>query len=271
MPQDPQIVERPNPVEPAAPAAEPAPDVIEAKVKERLKTDFGVDDAEEIKRWRAEADEGRQYKGAFEELQRRLAPQQQRPQPQYQPPRQGPPNIAQLREYARIDPLGAYLEIEKYKEAHNSQRMQALEQKTFGALAQREYATQEERAETYVRAEYPEAYDQRTALHREGKAVYQSMPELQRRGDGFQIATEIAAGRLGLAPKSRRPAPPDKDDMAAQTLERGTKKPPRGDAKDDGVTLNAREKKMLASGGIDEKTFKAAKAARKAGKDIRVN
>ena len=275
MAQDPEVVSRPGTPAPqtTTPAPEPAVD-IDAKVRERYKADFGVEDAEEIKRWRAEADEGRQYKQAFAELQRRAQIMQQGPRGPQPQPGQRPqgPDLNRLREYGRIDPVGAYLELERYKDSHYNQRMAALEQRTVGALEAREYQAAEVDAERYVRNEFPEAYDRRTALHQEGLAVYQSMPELQRRGDGFRIATEIAAARKGLLPKSMRRSEPtvERDDVAAQTIERGTKRPPKdGEGKED-VKLNDREKKWVDQGLVDAKTLKAAKAARAAGKSVRV-
>ena len=75
-----------------------------------------------------------------------------------------------------------------------------------------------------------------------------------------------------MLPKSMRrtESTVDRDDVAAQTVERGTKRPPKdGEGKED-VKLNDREKKWVDQGLVDAKTLKAAKAARAAGKSVRV-
>jgi hypothetical protein len=197
--------------------------------------------------------------------------QQQMRQPAQ--PRQGAPDLNRIREYGRIDPVGAYLELERHKDAAYNQRLAALEQRTVGAIQARDYQSAEVDAERYVRTEFPEAYDKRTALHRAGLEVYWSMPELQQRGDGFRVATEIAAARTGVQPKSMRRTDPtaDRNDVAAQTIERGTKKPPKDGEKGEEPELSAREKKWVANGLVDAKTLKAAKSARAAGKSVRVD
>jgi hypothetical protein len=165
------------------------------------------------------------------------------------------------------------MEMDRFRDAQYQQRFAQIEQRAMGAVRAQQYASAEKDAESFVRDEFPEAYDARTNLHKAGYQVYHSMPELQMRGDGFRIATEIAAAREGILPKSKRRTEPtvSRSDVQAQSIERGTKRPPKdGDGKED-ATLTPREKAMAARGGVDEATFKKAKAARAAGKNIRVD
>ena len=95
------------------------------------------------------------------------------------------------------------------------------------------------------------------------------MPWLHQMGNGFQIATQIAAADLGLLPKSKRTSAADADEVAAQAPERGTRKPAPAD-RDESGPLTPRQKKMAKDMGVDEKTYKQFAKARKEGKNVRV-
>lgn len=247
-----------------APAASP-PDP-DASFRTRLKSDFGVEDPDEVKRWRDRAAQADEYERR-EQLQRQAAPQ-------YAPqaaPRSGPAiDVEQWRAYARVDPGGAYLQMFQVQSAQQQQQQAAqmafVEQRIRHA---QEHAAAESQAERYVRDEFPEAYNKQSRLHKAGQEVYSSMPWLVNMGNGFQIATQIAASHLGLLPKSKRASSTVTDDeVAAQAPERGTKRVAAAEADD--TPLTPRQKKMARDMGVGEKTYKQFQKARRDGKNVRV-
>ena len=135
--------------------------------------------------------------------------------------------------------------------------------------AAQEFSATESEAERYTREEFPEAYNSASKLHKEGQKIYTAMPWLQQMGNGFEIATKIAASNLGLAPKSKRTSTVTSDEVESQAPERGTRKPPAED-RDDDKTLTPRQKKMARDMGVTEKDYRTFQKARASGKNVTV-
>lgn len=260
---------KPEPVAkaPTTPAPEPtlapapAPPDFETQYRERLRTDLGVEDPTEVQAWRQRA---QQADVLERQLSQRPAPPQgpQRPQPQI--------DWAQWEAFARINPGQAFLQMRQYEQAQRQQEQ--LQQAAFvesRIRSAQEFAAAESQAERYVRDEFPEAYNKASKLHKEGQAVYTSMPWLHNMGNGFELATKIAAANLGLAPKSKRTSTVTDEEVRDQAPERGTKRPP-AESVDDGKPLTPRQKKMAKDMGVSEKDYRMFQKARATGKNVSV-
>ena len=128
-----------------------------------------------------------------------------------------------------------------------------------------------ETADQRLRQEWPEAYDASTDLHKEGMKIYwQEMSDAERASPmGHLVATERAAGRLGLGPTSRRG--PDvvsgkSAESAGQNVGRGGRRP----AEEELPKLTARERSMAEAMEIDPKRFAEMKKHRQSGANVRV-
>lgn len=119
------------------------------------------------------------------------------------------------------------------------------------------------RAHDIVKENWPEAFDTQTELHKMGRQVFQNemSPMEQNHPLAFLIATERAAGRLGVAPKARRSSnASNRRDVSAQSVSRsGT----RQTSNEDDKPLSGRQKQVIAGLGVDEKTYKEALKIRK--------
>lgn len=250
---------------PAAAPAEPTPDP-DKVYRERLKADHGIEDPGEIATLRERARRA-------DELESQAYQYQQPRQPQYQPqPRQQQGfDMAQWQAYARVDPGGAYLQMQQMegqrRQHEQAQQIAYVESRIRQA---QEFSAAEVQAERYVRDEFPEAYNTSSKLHKEGQRVYSSMPALQSMGNGFELATKIAAANLGMVPKSKRQSTVTQSEVDDQAPERGTRRPP-AESVDDSKPLTARQKKMAKDMGVSEKDYKTFQKARATGKNVKVS
>lgn len=261
----PEPVTTPPAPAPAAPP-EPSPEQIQAATRAYLKEKHGIEDPdEELTALRTRARQA-------DELERALRTAQRPPPSPAAPPPAAPvisrEEWAEIEQLGRINPVAAYARIDAYKEAAREQReaeraRQQQAQTLAMISASQVYHESAAEAEAYVKREYPDVYDKRTALYREGQRVYDAMPELQRRGDGFKLAAQIAASNLGQLPKSKRAdaVTRDTDDQAP---ERGTRRPTA--EPDEGPALTDKQRKRALDAGVDPKVYQKHLATRQAEK-----
>ena len=247
-------------------------------VRRVLKAKFGSDDPESFTSRLREADEMKEilpkYQKAVTDLVGRLSEMTSTPPRPSVPPKVAPDmddEDEKFAELARIDPAKA-IKLAVQKERVNMARMAALAEERGAARAQAT-STQDKNV-AYLQAEWPEAFDEKHELFHAAAGIFRNeMTEEQRKApDGFLSASERAAARIGLAPRSKRVAPVKKEskpreDLESQNVGRGSPRP-----KDEAETaeLSPSERHRLSIMGIDEKVYRQARAARKAGKNLRV-
>lgn len=252
----------PAPVAPPAPP-EPSPEQIEAAAKAWLKDKHGIEDPTEIDTYRARARQADEYERVLRQ------PPRQYVQPQAPPPPAQPAGQLtreewqEIEQLGRINPAAATVRImairEQEREAREAQQRQQHTSQTVAMIsAAQAFRDGQARAEKYIRDEFPEALDGRSKLNKEAARVWDAMPWLAQYGDGMQTATQIAASNLGELPRSKRAAPaPSRDEIDAQSPERGTRRPSKAD---DDTPPTAREKRIASQMGIDPKKFRARRA-----------
>lgn len=175
---------------------------------------------------------------------------------------------------ASVNPVAGIKKVRELERTAREQDAIKLLYATDQLIAHRMNSRQSSQSSaTSLREDWPEAYDKTSELHQLGKYIYQNeMSDSERQSStGFLAATERAAGRLGIPPKSKRPATSvarDTESIEHQDV-RGSKST-RAAKEDDSVSLTSREKKMIVNMGLDEKKFKLAKSARAEKRNIRV-
>ena len=122
------------------------------------------------------------------------------------------------------------------------------------------------RSHDIVKDQWPEAFDKNSDLFKEGNKIYnQEMSQWEKdHPQAFLIATERAAGRLGIAPTKSRRRVDRSASAAAQSVSRDRVKAPADD--DDDAPLTPRQKHIAASMGVDTKGYKEALKNRKSQK-----
>lgn len=262
-------------VKPGEPAPEPKDEEIpEEVVRKVLKAKFGEDDPEAFRTKIREAEE---IRGAIPTYQRLLdgltaeieeARRPRQPEPKVPVADDDEETLAQQ---ARLNPYAVIKKLME-KQRKESAAMAAMAEERGFKRAQG--ATLADKYGERLRAEWPEAYDDKHELSQTAARIFhQEMSDFERRQPhGFYAAAERAAARLGLAPKSRRKAEAketrDTREFSGQNVGGGPKR-----VKDDGgdePELTAKEKQRLIRMGIDEKTYRIAKKARAEKKDVRV-
>lgn len=254
-----------------APAAPPAPTAEErqAIARQYLKETHGIEDDNEIPTLRQRARQADELDRALRTQQRPVAP----PPPDDDSAWMTREMAAELEQLGRINPMGAVWRYDALKEAHRERREAARQRsqtaQTVAMIsASQAYAAQESEAHQHCQREYPEIYDKRTALYRAGQEVYDSMPALRQQGDGFRVAAEIAASRLGILPKSKRGAVSDAAlESGDQSVERGSRRPAADAA--DGPGPTARQLKIAKEMGVDAKAIAKNAHARKSAEGAR--
>ncbi len=262
-------VVKPEPIAPAPVAAEPD----EATLRKYVREKWGIeDDPDTYKgkaaKWREYEEKIPQYEQALGVASQIIRTYQGQPAPQAgAPPQATPDEEAQLRELARIDPWA-------YDQRVQGKRRQEIvgeaEQRAYARL---QYDRISEQAGQALATHWPEAYDTTSDLHKLGRQIYyQEMSDLERaHPHGFYVATERAAGRLGLAPKGRRSPVVDKaDEVGSQNVERRGSRAPASEP-DDLPRLTAREQEMVERTNVDPKVFARMKKARMEKKNVRVD
>lgn len=269
-----------DPVTTIKPDTVPDPDeVSDDMVRKVLKAKFGSDDPEAFSARLREADEMKEilpkYQEAVTSLVGRLKQQNEappRPEPRPGTVMSPEEEDARLSDMARSDPYKA-IQYALKKERVNMARMAALAEERGAYRAKAD--TLLERNGARLQAEWPEAFDQQHELYHVAASIFHNeMSEEQRRSpDGFLAASERAAARIGLPPKSKRAgSKPDVNirntrDIEAQSVGKGSVKPKENG---DDVDLTPADKRRASMMGLDEGLYKKAIAARKAGKNFRV-
>ena len=247
--------EKPVPTTPETPPAAPPeiPDeVLRAKVKER----WGIDDDPDTykskrQQEREQLDTIPRYQAALTELARRAQAAQAARTQQEQPKEL---DEATLRDQARLDPYVAIQYTRQQDRQAYDEKFQRLEQ----AFYAREWQASADRANNQLAEMWPEAHDKTSDLHKEGLRIFQSFsPEEQNRPDSGLRATQMAAGMLGLPPKSKRSldARSVADDVAGQNTTRGSRTP-KGE--ETPPALTDRQAKIAKTFGVKPKDYAAS-------------
>lgn len=247
-----------------------APDEFETKFKTRLREQYGIEedpDSFKTKRetWQKHESEAPQYIATINAL-IEYVKQKEALSSQTAVPQQGEPAVDEerLRNLARLDPY----EVQKRQMADMERRFnERLEESRKVASQASEQAVLHReglrRAHDTVKENWPEAFDQNSELHKAGKAIFnqEMSPQEQAHPMAFLIATERAAGRLGVAPKGRRGNSSKRAHVDAQNISRSGV---RGDDEnEDDKPLTPRQKQIAAGLQINEKDYKQSMKTRR--------
>ncbi|MDR7528643.1 MAG: hypothetical protein QN130_12280 [Armatimonadota bacterium] len=250
----------------AAPPAEAAPKPEEPDpetVKRVLKAALGVEDIEQVKRRLAEAD-------LYEEALLQAPPPARRPAATPPARPEAEDDEEELARLARLDPWAALKRWEK-RRLTDMAKMAALAEQRAAKRAEMLLAARE--AAARLQAEWPEAYDPSHELYRTAAAVYhrEMTPQERALPHSFYVATERAAARLGLPPRSRRTTHATATratEARAQSVSGRAARPPEKEAAEEELTPE--ERRRIEIMGITPEVYRKAKAARKAGRNVRV-
>lgn len=244
-------------------------DEFEKKFQARLKEKYGIEEDPDTFRSKREAwtkaeAELPQYQQTLQQVIQYVKENEERfvQKAVQQAPEQD--DEERLRALGKLDPY----EMQKRVLAKKEQELEAkMQQYSQQSVQQAEYQRNRmeglRRAHEQVTQSWPEAFDQNSPLHKEGKKIFQQemSPGEKEHPMAFLIATERAAGRLGIAPKGRRGNSARREQVAAQSVSRDAVRADGPD--DDDKPLNARQKQVAAGIGVDEKTYKAALKTRR--------
>lgn len=160
-------------------------------------------------------------------------------------------------------------QLNEYWQSTMARVAREMDERVATHLSTRELAAVARRT---VEEEYPEAFEPGSELNKLAAAIWEGYPPaIQQHPDASRMAAEQAAGRLGIGPKSRRtPAgPPPAARQAAVAAQSADKGGRRSGEPSESVSLTAQDKRLMESMGLtDERAFRAAKAARAAGKNL---
>lgn len=247
----------------------------EKRFRTRLKEEYGIEeDASTFKesrsRWIKAEEEIPKYQASLQSLIqhfRAVEEEKQQQQVQQAPDRSPEDNEERLRTIAKLDPYEGMKRVLAERDRHWEERLERVRQEgaqvAQGATLQREVLRQ---SRDQVQEMWPEAFDQNSTLHKMGKQIYQNEMSPQEKADprSFLIATERAAGRLGLAPKGKRRVS-NRSDVSAQSVSRGAgSKTEEEEATE--KQLTPRQKHIIENIGVDEKTYREAAKIRRAQK-----
>jgi len=241
-----------------------APDEFESKFKARLKEKYGIEDDPDTfkskrEKWTKAEEELPQYQSTLNALIEHIKAQEAAAV--QEPVKKVEDDEERLRTIAKLDPYeGAkryFAKKEQELEAKFKEVSTQASQQSQAAVLHREGLR---RAHDIVREQWPEAFDTNTDLHKMGKQIFQNemSQSEQQHPMAFLIATERAAGRVGMAPKNRRSTSARRD-VAAQSVSRDRVKAPD---LDDETPLNSRQKEVIEKMGVDEKTYREARKNR---------
>ena len=254
-----------DPIQGTEPAVKSAPDEFETKFKARLKEQYGIeDDPDSFKTkrssWTKAEEELPQYQATLQALIQHIKDQQEAGGAQTVASASADDDEEKLRTISKLDPYeGSKRMLSKFEERLDAK----LQQLNQNAVQQSEQAiTRREglrRAYDVVKQQWPEAFDTNTDLHKLGKQIYQAemSQSEQQHPQAFLIATERAAGRLGVAPKGKRSTNSStrRDQASAQSV---TRDKVRGDSDEEDQPLTARQKQVAEGMGVDPKVYKQA-------------
>lgn len=239
----------------------------ETKFKAWLKDRYKIEDApdefdKKRSAWQRAESEIPQYQSTLTALIEHV--KQNQSEVQQGPVRESPEmNEERLRQISRTDPYEGtkrfFAQKEKeLEERFNQTAVQAAQQSEYQSVRREGLR----RAHDIVKEQWPEAFDTNTDFHKMGKQIFQqemSQAE-QQHPMAFLIATERAAGRMGVAPKGKRRNNNRSEQVSAQSVSRGGV---QATTSDDSKPLTNRQKQIVAGVGVNEKTYKEALRIRK--------
>lgn len=169
-----------------------------------------------------------------------------------------------LRTVAKIDPYEGMKRYFGKFEKTLDEKLEALRNES-GKVSEQAVVRRDtlRRSFDLVKENWPEALDKTTELHKMGRQIYQQEMSDWEKNDprSFLIATERAAGRLGLPPASKRKRTNRVESVSAQGVSRDRVRPPADE--DDDAPLNARQRQIAESMGVDPKVYKESLKRRK--------
>lgn len=246
----------------------------ETRVREYLKTKYGIeDDPETFKKkretWTQAETELPKYQGALKQVYDYLTLQANQPASTAE----GILDEEKLRQKALLDPYGATKEYVEYRDKQYNKQVEEREERLLRRINEAiGGARSAEAGRTRLMRDWPEAYDENSELHKLGKSIYHNelSPTVRSLPDSFVIAAEMAAARLGLAPKGKRETRQvrDVEDVGSQNIGRQTRKP-NNTENDDSSRLSPNVKKMLSRMDVDPKTYTLANQARRNRQNLR--
>jgi hypothetical protein len=253
-----------------APVVPAAPDEFETRFKARLKDEYGIEEApnefkEKRGRWQKAEEELPQYQATLTSLINHIKERDAAPTQPAVPVATPEAEEAELRQLALRDPYEASKRLlDRFQtnlDARLAEYTTQTKQMSEAAIARREGL---QRAKELVTQNWPEAFDEKSDLHKMGKQIFQrEMSQMEQAHPmAFLIATERAAGRMGLPPKPRRGNSTRRADVSAQGVSRDRVRPDANT--DDDKPLSARQKQVASGLGVDEKVYKEAMKNRKA-------
>jgi hypothetical protein len=269
--------------QPIPPGTGPVPAADEeVRFKTRLKELYGIDEDPETfkskrQKWTKAEEEIPQYQATLTAIINHYK-QQEALAAAMAPPQAAPPvgpspedEEERLRTIMKLDP---YEGTKRILAKRDEQWAGHLEQVQQAAAQQGERSTVYHqtlrRSKEIVDQNWPEANDPNSELFKMGYRIFhQEMAQSEQQDPrAFLIATERAAGRLGMPPKSRRGSSSRRESIAAQSVSRGRTRPPD---ESDEEPLTAAQQRVVEKMGVSEKVYREAlknrKASAKAAKD----
>lgn len=256
------------------PGAVPAADE-EVRFKQRLKEQYGIDDdpttfKTKREKWSKAEEEIPQYQATLtaliqhykqqEELAAAMAPPQAPATPAVRPEDEE----ERLRTIMKLDPYEGMKRVLAKKDQEYETKLQQVQQSSVqqGERAAVYHQTLR-RSKEIVDQNWPEANDPNSELFKQGYRIFhqEMSPQEQHDPRSFLIATERAAGRLGVAPKPRRGSSTRRESVAAQSVSRHGSRP--SDAEDE-APLTAAQQRVVEKMGVTEKVYREALKNRRA-------
>lgn len=238
------------------------------RFKKRLKDEYDIeDDASAFKekrtRWSKAEEEIPQYQATLNALVAHYRSMEDQPVAEPIKPDTEDSEEQRLRTISKLDPYeGTKRMLQRFEKSLDTKLnlvRQEGQQAAQGATLHRETLR---RSKEIVETMWPEAFDDKSELFQMGHRIYnQEMSENEKRDPrSFLIATERAAGRIGLAPKGKRGSTTRRVEAASQNVSRQGSRPSE---QEDGEPLTKRQKQIIEGVGVDEKTYRAARKNRK--------
>ena len=250
----------------------------ETKFRARVKERYGIEDEpeqwkEKTTRWQQAEQVAAQQAQALQEHQQALQlAAHRRAAMEQQGRREAPPpkleTEDELRELSRIDPYTGMQKLLQRERgqwqslmARGFQDLHGTVQSTIGPMAETMLARQRAETEQTLEHAYPEAFEQGSDLFKMTQQIYYGETDPQSRlfPGSMSAAVERAAGRLGIAPMSRRGATSDRAASSdAQSAERGSRRPQGDDVL---PRLTEKEDALADDFGLDKKVYAQQKKA----------
>jgi hypothetical protein len=244
----------------------------EVRFKTRLKERYGIDEDPDTYKsrraqWAKAEEEIPQYQATLTQLVNYYKQQEELRQAMAPPAAPAQPGLDEerLRTIAKLDPYEGMKRVLALKDQEYDQKLQQVQHASVqqGERAAMYHQTLR-RSKEIVDQHWPEANDQNSELFKMGYRIFhQEMSQAEQQDPrSFLIATERAAGRLGVPPKSRRGSSTRRESLAAQSVSRGGGKAP--ETTDEERPLTSAERNVMSKMEVSEKVYREAIKNRKA-------